>query len=165
MAIMNFTEYVWLDGARTYKNLGQHKYYMPDIEMGSIENLKERTIYYDGDTDTGVIIKIHAIGAAEHITIYNTGTRERMAIDTDKIALLLGEGIVAGDEITISTMKGNKYIELLRNGRTYNILNALDKNSDWFQITKGDNVFTYVATYGASNLQFRILNQVAFEGV
>jgi hypothetical protein len=140
-------------------------YYQPVIEMGSIENLKERTIFYDGDTETGVIIKIHAIGAAEHITIYNTGTREKMILDTDKLAALTGSGIGAGDEITISTIKGNKYITLLRNGREYNILNIMDKNADWFQLAKGDNIFTYTATYGSSNLQFKILNQIAFEGI
>ena len=160
-----FDEYVWLPIKQQWKLLGRHMYYQPVIEMGSIENLKERTIFYDGDTETGVIIKIHAIGAAEHITIYNTGTRERMVLDTDKLAALTGSGIGAGDEITISTIKGNKYITLLRNGREYNILNIMDKNADWFQLAKGDNIFTYVATYGSSNLQFKILNQVAFEGI
>ena len=160
-----FTEYVWLSISNTWKELGVHIYYLPTIEMGSIENLKERTIWYDGDTETGVVIKIHAIASAEHITIYNTGTREKMILDTDKLSTLTGSGIVAGDEITISTIKGDKYIKLLREGKEYNILNIMDKNADWFQLAKGDNIFTYVATYGAANLQFRILNKVAFEGV
>ena len=160
-----FDAYVFLPIKNEWKLLGRHMYYQPVIEMGSIEVLKERTIYYDGDTETGVIIKIHAIGNAEHIVIYNTGTREKMILDTDKLATLTGSGLTAGDEITISTIKGNKYITLLRNGREYNILNIMDKNADWFQLAKGDNIFTYTATYGASNLQFKILNQIAFEGV
>ena len=160
-----FDEYVWLNTLQDYKYVGRHMYYLPVIEMGSIEILKERTIWYDGDTETGVIIKIHAIGNAEHITIYNTGTREKMVLDTDKLKTLMGSGITAGDEITISTIKGNKYISLLRAGKTYNILNIMDKNADWFQLAKGDNIFTYTAVYGASNLQFSIINQVAFEGV
>lgn len=165
MAIRYFDEYVWLEGARTWKKLGTKIYFQPEIEMGSIENLKERNIYYDGDAETGVLIKIHAIGSAEHIVIYNTGTRERMILDTDKLAALTGSGIVQGDEINISTVKGDKYVRLLRNGVEYNILNILDKNSDWFQLAKGDNIFTYTATYGASNLQFKILNNIAFEGI
>ena len=165
MAITYFREYKWLDCKQEYVDLGVSRHYKPELEMGSIENYKERNIWYEGDADTGIIIKIHAVGMAEHITIYNVLTREHMTIDTDKLAALLGTGIVAGDEITISTIKGDKYIELLRNGITYNILNVLDKNTDWFQITKGDNVFTYVAVSGSSNLQFKILNQVAFEGV
>lgn len=160
-----FDAYVFLPIKNEWKLLGRHMYYQPVIEMGSIEILKERTIFYDGDTETGIVIKIHAIGSAEHITIYNTGTREKMILDTDKLATLTGAGITAGDEITISTIKGNKFITLLRNGREYNILNIMDKNADWFQLAKGDNIFTYTATYGASNLQFKILNQIAFEGV
>lgn len=160
-----FDAYVFLPIKNEWKLLGRHMYYQPVIEMGSIEILKERTIFYDGDTETGIVIKIHAIGSAEHITIYNTGTREKMILDTDKLATLTGAGITAGDEITISTIKGNKFITLLRNGREYNILNIMDKNADWFQLAKGDNIFTYTATYGSSNLQFKILNQIAFEGV
>lgn len=160
-----FDAYVFLPIKNEWKLLGRHMYYQPVIEMGSIEILKERNIFYDGDTETGVIIKIHAIGTAQHITIYNTGTREKMVLDTDKLAALTGSGLGAGDEITISTIKGNKYITLLRNGREYNILNIMDKNADWFQLAKGDNIFTYTATYGSSNLQFKILNQIAFEGV
>ena len=40
-----FTEYVWLSIVNTWKELGVHIYYLPTIEMGSIENLKERTIW------------------------------------------------------------------------------------------------------------------------
>lgn len=158
-----YDEYRYL--ANDWIFVATRMYYSPEIEMGSIENLKERSIWYDGDAETGILIQIHAIGSAEHIVIYNTGTRERMILDTDKLATLTGEGIVQGDEITISTVKGDKYIRLLRNGVQYNILNILDKNSDWFQLAKGDNIFTYTATYGASNLQFRILNNIAFEGI
>ncbi len=159
-----FDEYVYFERAEEWKHLGTHMYYQPTIIMGSVEILKERTIYYDGDVETGVIIKIHAIGGAENVTIYNTGTRESMALDTDKLIQVTGSGIGAGDEITICTIRGNKYITLLRNGREYNIVNIVGKNADWFQLAKGDNVFTYTATYGASNLQFRIYNQIAFEG-
>lgn len=138
---------------------------IPLIEMGIIENLKERTIYYTGDSETGVVIQIHAIGRADNITIYNTGTRETFTIDTDRLQALTGYGIVAGDDIEISTLRGKKRITLLRNGIQTNILNCIDKNSSWFQLAKGDNVFTYIATYGSSNLQFKIISQIVYEGV
>lgn len=138
---------------------------IPLIEMGIIENLKERTIYYTGDSETGVVIQIHAIGRADNITIYNTGTRETFTIDTDRLQALTGYGIVAGDDIEISTLRGKKRITLLRNGVQTNILNCIDKNSSWFQLAKGDNVFTYIATYGSSNLQFKIISQIVYEGV
>lgn len=137
----------------------------PLLEFGSIENETEKTIYYDGDSEIGVVITIHALGDVGSITIYNTGTREVMIIDANKIEAMTGSGIVAGDDIVISTVRGKKSITLLREGVYTNILNALDKSSDWFQLTKGDNVFAYVAEYGSENLQFKIENQVIYEGV
>ena len=135
------------------------------LEMGKVQNLAEQVITYNGDAEIGVTIIIYAIGDASNVTIYNAGTREVMRIDTDKLATLTGDGIVAGDEITIKTTKGDKSITLLRGGVTTNILNCLDKNADWFQLVKGDNVFVYTAETGNSNLQFRIENRVIYEGV
>ncbi len=135
------------------------------IEFGSIENQTERSVYYDGDAEIGVTITIHAIGEARNITIYNTGTREIMRIDTDKLKTLTGSGIISGDDIIITTVRGEKSIRLLRTGRYTNILNCLDKGSDWFQLSKGDNIFAYVAEYGSENLQFKIENRIVYEGV
>ena len=88
-----------------------------------------------------------------------------MKIDTDRIASIIGSGLVAGDEIIICTVKGNKYVRLLRDGETTNILNCLDKNTDWFTLAKGENVFAYNAETGANNLQFKIENRIVYEGV
>lgn len=133
--------------------------------MGEIQNKTEQVITYSGDSEIGVTITISALGEASNITIYNTGTREVMKIDTNKLASLTGSGIVSGDEIIICTVKGSKSIVLVRSGVTTNILNCLDKNSDWFQLAKGDNVFAYTAEEGSSNLQFKIENRVVYEGV
>lgn len=135
------------------------------IEFGSIENEQEKNVYYEGDGEIGITIYIHAIGEARNITIYNTGTREVMSINTDKIKELTGSGIVAGDDIIISTVRGNKTIQLLRGGIYTNILNCLEKGSDWFTLTRGDNIFAYIAEYGSENLEFRIENRVLYEGV
>lgn len=135
------------------------------IEFGEIQSKAENVVTYDGDEEVGIRISIFALGPATNITIYNSMTRETMTIDTSKIETLTGKGIVDGDEITICTVKGSKGITLLREGKTTNILNCLGKNIDWFQLTKGDNVFAYSAETGASNLQFRIDNDVIYEGV
>lgn len=137
----------------------------PLLEFGNIVNKKENTVYYDGDAETGCIIQIHAVGEATNITIYNIKTREIMALDSAKLVALTGAGINYGDTITINTIKGQKSITLLRNGVTYNILNILGKNADWFQLAKGDNLFTFTADYGESNLQFKIFSQIVYEGV
>ena len=135
------------------------------IEMGTIEYSTEKNIYYNGDSEVGVVITIHAIGNAGDITIYNTGTRETMKISAEKIKTITGNGIKNGDDIIISTVKGDKYITLLRDGEYTNILNALDKDSDWFQLAKGDNIFAYSATSGSVNLRFKVENRIIYEGV
>lgn len=135
------------------------------IEFGSIENRTEGTVYYDGDAEIGITIQIHAVGEAAGLVIYNTRTRELMRINDDKLKSLIGSGIQAGDEITITTSRGEKGIYILRNGVTTNILNSLEKPIKWFQLSKGDNTFAYTASAGLTNLQFRIENKVIYEGV
>lgn len=137
----------------------------PLLVFGEIQIKTEGVITYTGDSEIGVMIYIHAIGPAEHINIYNTETREVMTIDTVKLEKLTGQGLIAGDDIIINTLKGEKSITLVRNGVSYNILNCLDKNTDWFTLVKGDNIFAFTADSGVTNLQFRIENKVIYEGV
>lgn len=144
---------------------GNESLTQPLLQMGSIQNRTSASIFYDGDAEIGVKISIYALGTASNITIYNSATRQSMVINTDKIASITGSGIILGDEITISTVKERKSITLLRDGTTTNILNCLDKNTDWFYLVKGENIFVYEAETGANNLQFRIENQTIYEGV
>lgn len=133
--------------------------------MGNINRVTERTIVYTGDAETGVTIIMHAIGPVKNVTIYNLITREFMRLYTDRITELTGAAFSTGDEIIISTVKGDKYIMLLRAGEYTNILNCLDKDSNWFQLSKGDNLFAYLAEDGLENLQFRMENKTLYEGV
>lgn len=137
----------------------------PLIEFGDIQLEKQKNIYYEGDADVGLVMYIHAIGTVEEVTIVNVGTNESMYIDTDKLYTLTGNYIIDGDDIIISTVKGGKFIYLLRNGVYTNILNCLDLDSEWFQLTKGDNVFSYAATVGESYLQFEVIHNTLYEGV
>lgn len=137
----------------------------PLLIFGEIQIKTEGVITYYGDSEIGVVIYIHAIGPATNINIYNTETREVMMINTTKLEKLTGKGLVASDDIVINTTKGEKSITLVRKGASYNILNCLDKNTDWFTLSKGDNIFAFTAETGVTNLQFRIENQVIYEGV
>jgi len=137
----------------------------PLITFGNIQLKTENVITYKGDTEIGVTIHIHAIGEVENITIYNTGTRENMRIDTVKLEALTGSGIVAGDDIIIKTQKGDKSVTLIREGQYINILNCLGRETDWFTLAKGDNIFAFTAESGTTNLRFWIENKVIYEGV
>lgn len=137
----------------------------PKLEFGIVKIRQEENVYYDGDAETGITMVLHALGEVRQITIYNTTTRERMHIDTDKLSQIMGSGIKESDVITISTVKGDKYIKILRDGKETNILNALDRDTDWFQLSKGDNPFAYTCDYGTENLEFRIEYKTLYEGV
>ena len=114
-----------------------------NIIMSEIEVAQEQTVYYNGDSEIGVTIQIHAIGTAENVTIYNTGTRE----------------------FIICTVKGKKSVTLLRNGVRTNILNCLTKDSSWIQLVKGDNILAYTAEKGSEMLYFTVYNNIIYEGV
>lgn len=135
------------------------------LEMGAIETRREGVIMYEGDSEIGITITIRAYGEASNITIYNLNTRGSMHIDTSKLESLTGSGIISGDVIIISTTKGDKSVQLLRNGKTTNILNCIDKTAEWFQLTKGANLFAYIAETGGDNLHFKIENKTLYEGV
>lgn len=135
------------------------------IEFGNIENKTEQVVVYDGDSEVGITITIHALDEATDVAIGNTRTRETMRINSDRLRALTGSDIIAGDYIVICTKKGSKSITLQRNGKSYNILNCLGKDADWFTLVKGDNIFACTAESGITNLQVMIENEVIYEGV
>lgn len=137
------------------------------LEFSTISGYTTRTINYTGDAEIGMVMYIHAVGNVETVKIYKLEPEpvESIEINTDRLLAMTGEGFHSGDDIIISTVKGNKYAVLLRDGEIINILNCLDKYPDWFQLVRGDNIFTYTAETGLINLQFKIDNQVAYEGI
>ena len=137
----------------------------PLIEFGSIQISTERSLYYAGDAAVGIVINIHALGPVTDILVHSPTTGMSMSIDTDRIFDITGFTLGAGDDIIISTLKGNKYITFIRDGIEYNILNALDRDTEWFELVKGDNHFVYNAATGVADLQFEIEYQLLYEGV
>jgi Phage tail protein. len=137
----------------------------PLLIMGDILIYAEGTVVYNGDAEVGVTITIDALGPATNITMHKVDARESMSLNTTRLQQMTGKGIVAGDQIRISTVKGQKSITLLRGGVFTNILNILDRGADWFELTKGDNFFAFEAEQGIENLVFTIENRTLYEGV
>lgn len=134
------------------------------IKFGDVTIATEKSVYYEGDASIGVVMYVHSLGVVTNLKFLNLGTREVMLISDAKLAALTGSGIIAGDDIVISTVIGDKYVKLFRGGEEFNILNALEKGYSWFQLRYGDNLFAYTADNGVSSVQFRIENSVVFEG-
>lgn len=135
------------------------------IEFGDIYHNDTRVLSYLGDVETGVVIKMRAVGDVKNITIYNTSTYEIMKVNTDKLEAMTGKGFGKGDVITISTIKGQKTMILLRDGVEYNIVNCLGKNTAWFTLQKGDNIFAFSAEVGSNELTFSIESRIVYEGI
>ncbi len=127
-----------------------------NLEMSKISNDTIREITYTGDIETGMEINIHAVGEVSDIIIYNLSTNESMGIKGDLQAL---------DDIVICTVRNKKTARLLRHGIYTNILNKLSKDSDWFELQKGDNIIAYTAEKGVENLQFSVKTKVLYEGI
>lgn len=137
----------------------------PLLEFSVIEDVTDRVIDYKGDAEVGVTISIQARGEAGDITIYNVDTAETMVVYNNLVESLTGTGITDGDEIIICTVRGQKSAKLIREGKTTNILNCINRDADWFQLAKGPNTFAYDAVTGRNNLRVVITNRIIYEGI
>lgn len=137
----------------------------PLLEFGEILYYPIRTIDYEGDIDVGIVIKMHAMSEVGDVIFQNTKTREKMILRAARLEALTGSALKARDEVTITTVRGKKGATLLRDGVITNILNCFDRDTDWFQITKGENIFSYDTDLGRTSLQITVENQIVYAGV
>lgn len=136
------------------------------IEFGTINLDTRSTIDYVGDVDTGVLITIHALGSVSgSLTIYNVETQEKMVVDLAKIKTLIGKDYGSGDDIIISTVSGDKYVQVLHDGKYTNAIAAIEKLADWFQVSVGRNIFNFTVTKGIENLVMSFSYRNAYGGI
>ena len=146
----------------TLQNGKTYYKYLNLIEFANLLDIVEKSIRYDGEVETGITITVSIFDEVTGLKFYKLDTEETLAIDD----ALIDGGLGSGDTITISTVNGNKYASLLRNGAYVNILNALGKNPDWFKLHKGEsNIFSYSADVGEDKISVTISYILAYEGV
>ena len=138
-----------------------------EIEFGELIVEKEKSLYYEGDGETGLTIELHALGIVKGFVLYNSNTNEQIGIDDTALATITGSGIVERDTIVINTRKGQKSVVLVRDGITTNIINALIKNPrpSWFELSAGDNVLAYTATEGEYDLILNMYHRNTYKGI
>lgn len=141
----------------------------PTMPMGEIQTKAEHKVMNTGETEVGIVVKINAIGFAENVRLYNLTTDQHLFIDTTILKTITGNVIIAGDDITISTVKGDKYATLIRGGKSINILNAIDRGKRWLQLNVGDNIFSFTTTSNATsnpaNIQLTVSSKVLYDGI
>lgn len=137
----------------------------PTLIFGEMSSTGETIVVYEGDADTSTVVDIQFLGPAAGVKLYNTTTQTRINIDTNEIARLLGSTIKAGDRLSISSGVGDKYVKAYRDGKVYNALSALDRDSAWIFLTPGDNLITVRADSGIDNVSAIISYENLYESI
>lgn len=126
------------------------------IEISGVTTNQRRSIINTGDIETGVIIKLFSTGTVVNPVIYDVLKRTQLKLNFT---------MLASDTIVINTNVGEKSIELIHDGVTYNAMGYMAQDSTWFVMEAGDNVFTYDADSGNSNLQLTFTTSILYSGV
>lgn len=137
----------------------------PLLVFGRRKNSKSKVIVYNGEEPRGVQIVMDFIGHVGDIDIYHNNSQEHFGIKTNKIQIGNVTGILYGDQIILSTIKRKKKLVLIRNGKEYNILKTINKNVTWFELIKGNNLFSYSVASGSENMEFKVLTETIYKGV
>jgi len=126
------------------------------VEISAITTNIRKSIINTGDVESGVVIDLFAIGTVVNPILYDVFKRTHI-----KLMFTME----ANDHIIINTSVGQKSISLMRNGVSSNIIGYLYPDSSWLTVAAGDNVFTYDAESGGSNLQITFTTSVLYGGV
>lgn len=134
-----------------------------------ISNLRtdsRATIDYAGDSDTGLIITCRALDdGVKNFKIYNVDTRQSMTVNTDVVEQIVGAPFSKRDEIVITTTKNKKSAYHVREGIRTNVIAAIGKDSEWFQLHQGTNTFDRSAESGEDSLRIIFSYQNAYGGI
>lgn len=137
----------------------------PSLIFGQMTPTGETIVEYEGDADTATVIDIQFLGPAKGVKLYNTTTQTKINIDTNEITRIFGSAVRAGDRISISSGIGEKYVKAYRDGKVYNALSVLDKDSAWVFLTPGDNMITFRADEGIDNISAMITFENLYESI
>jgi hypothetical protein len=136
-----------------------------ELQFGEIKTIKDKSVYYVGEAETGITINIHCLGVVKDLVIYNIDTEQQIAIKDDVLTTLLGSSLIEGDDVVITTIKNAKSAYLIRNGVTHDIINAITRVHGWFELSSGDNTFTYTASEGDLDVMMNIKHRILYKGV
>lgn len=100
---------------------------------------------YDGTVSVGVKFNLHINRALTAFTIYHEAPDGTLGI------MDFSETFQNGDELEVSTVRGNKYIRLNRGGVVSSMLRAVSPQSNWIELQPGPNTFRVYATGAAIN--------------
>ena len=129
------------------------------VPFGGLSSTDHQSVLNKGTEDVGCTIRIKAIGGdVVNPVIYNQTTDKRMHIKVT---------INSNDELLIKTAVGEKsilYIDDVALDKT-NMIDNLDRTSDWITLVSGDNVIYVNAESGVKYMQVIVENETLYNGV
>ena len=133
-----------------------------ELRFGNVtgQNEQASSIYYDGDVDTGVIFRAKVFNTFDSnwitFSYYGTGLNSSLqtAMIFDDMAYRAdndGAGLQPGDELVISTLRGNKYAVIYRDSEVIDVFPYLKILDDWITFSNGNNTLTVKAGHERSD--------------
>lgn len=126
------------------------------IIMGVKEPSLIANINNTGDVETGMIIEFRALGTVKNPSLFNINTREFIKVNST---------MSAGEIIRINSNIGHKSIVKEIDGIQNKIMNLLDIDSTFLQLSVGDNLFRYDAEDGFNFMEVSIYFNPSYLGV
>lgn len=126
------------------------------VALSSITANIRKSIINTGDIESGIIIRLYAVGTVVNPVVYDVFERTHMKFNFT---------MQPNDEIIIDTNTGKKSVSLIRNGISNNLLGYMVADSTWLTLKAGDNVFTYDSDGGNSSLQVSFTTAILYGGV
>lgn len=128
-----------------------------DWEIGRLNKQAEVNVINRGDVTCGCRIVFYATASLTNPSLKNTETEEYIKL---KVSLS------KGDKLEVTTHYRNKTAYITRaNGEKENAIQYLDPSSTFLQLEIGDNLFSYNADSGKSNLEITIYHDNLYRGV
>lgn len=109
------------------------------LSGNTVSTTTETNVTYDGDIETGIKFTLNVNRSVSEVTIYHRGP------DGVVRSLEFAAALVAGDVLTISTVRGSKGATLLRTGVTSSVLFAVSAQSNWIALDTGLNTIRVYA--------------------
>lgn len=125
------------------------------VEGNTVSSLINTEIVYPGTVQTGTVVTLHVNRAVSEFSIYSSdegGNLHQLDFTGD---------LISGDELVISSLRGNKGITLTRATVSSSFLYGRSAQSNWIELMEGANQFrvfaegdpipydlTYVVRYG-----------------
>lgn len=140
-----------------------------NLLMGELQRLTITNVFYEGDVNAGFKIEIRVeneVQGSNDIYLYNNTLRQEFRLKTANFIVPGGtNGLKKNDQITISSVNGEKYIVLLREGKEYNIFSSMDLDSTWLELTPGDNVIAFDMGENTPNISLKMHYYTLYEGI